>query len=260
MDQELFVVVKEHVAWVVLDRPHRRNALSIALTRRLLEALIELDDDDQVRAIAITGAGNAAFCAGADLKEMDEMVRVQGYAPPAPMRGVERDLCETLLEVGKPTVAVLNGPAVGAGCELALACDIRIAADHAFLQLPEAKRGLGAHFAAVILPRLGPRAVAFRMLYTGAPMTVADAERWGLVVEVVPEAALHDAATELLLSIVGNAPLALRRFKETATKTWSMSLPGALRLDAGPDVYGSRDREEGVRAYVERRTPVWEGR
>lgn len=257
---ELHVAREGHVAALTIDRPHRRNALSTGLTAELVQALVDLDEDDDVWAITLTGAGDAAFCAGTDLKELDERARRTGLGPQQPMRGAARNLFETLVETRKPTVAIINGPAMGAGFELALACDLRIAADHASLALPEAKRGMGANFGSIMLPRLLPRAVALELLYTGAPLSPEDALGWGLLNDVVPADRLRARAAELVASIVANAPLTLRRYKEMTTKGWELPLAHALRLDVGPNVYRSRDREEGVRAFVEHRAPRWEGR
>ncbi|HEY6761209.1 MAG TPA: enoyl-CoA hydratase-related protein [Baekduia sp.] len=257
---ELHVARDGHVVTLTLDRPARRNALSTALTAELVGALVDLDEDDDVWAIVLTGEGDAAFCAGTDLKELDERARRTGRGPQQPMRGPDRNLFETLVETRKPTIAVVNGPAMGAGFELALACDLRIAADHATMALPEVKRGMGANFGSIMLPRLLPRAVALELLYTGAPLSPQDALRWGLVNDVVSSARLRARAAELVASIVANAPLTLRRYKEMTTKGWELPLAHALRLDVGPNVYRSRDREEGVRAFVEHRAPRWEGR
>lgn len=260
MSEGLDVEVRDRVAYLTLNRPDRRNAISIGLMRRLVEVFTELDDDDDVWALTITGAGEDAFCGGVDLKELDERARTAGKGPPEPMRGVERNMFEVVLELGKPTIAVLNGPAIGAGCELALACDLRIAADHARLGLPEVKRGMGATFGSVILPRLVPRGVALEMLYTGEPLEPEVAQHWGLINRVVPRAELQEQAERLVRSIVANAPLTVRRYKQMVTKGWELPVHNALRLNVGPNVYTSRDREEGVRAFVEKRPPVWEAR
>lgn len=258
-DEGLRVQIRERIAYLTIDRPDRRNALSIGLTRELTETLAGLDDDDEVWAISLSSTGTAAFCAGTDLKELDERAQL-GLGPPQPMRGSERNLFEALIEVGKPTIVAVNGPAMGAGCELALCCDLRVASTGGSLALPEAKRGMGANFGSVMLPRLLPRAVALEMLYTGEPLSAADALGWGLYNRVVAAEALSDAAESLIRAVVANAPLTLRRYKQMVTKSWSLPVHSALRLDVGPNPYRSRDREEGIRAFLERRDPRWEGR
>jgi enoyl-CoA hydratase len=260
MSDDLDVVERDHVAYLTIDRPERRNALSIGLTRELIEVLSRLDADRDVWAVSITGAGEQAFCAGTDLKELDERAKLLGLGPPQPMYGPDRNLFELLVELRKPTIAVLNGPAMGGGFELALACDMRVAAEHARVALPEAKRGMGANFGSIVLPRLLPRAIAFELLYTGEPLSAADALRWGLFNRVVARERVHEAGEELLRAAVANAPLTLQRYKQQATKSWGSSLHSALRLDAGPNPYESADREEGVRAFVEKRAPRWQGR
>ena len=260
MSQGLDIAVRDRVAYLTLNRPERRNAISIGLMKRLVEVFSDLDDDDDVWAVTITGAGEDAFCGGVDLKELEERAQTLGKGPPEPMRGVDRNMFEVVLELGKPTIAVLNGPAIGAGCELALACDLRIAADHARLGLPEVKRGMGATFGSVILPRLLPRGIALEMLYTGEPLAPEVAQHWGVINRVVPRAELAAEAESLVRSIVANAPLTLRRYKQMVTRGWELPVHSALRLNVGPNVYRSRDREEGVRAFVQKREPRWEGR
>jgi enoyl-CoA hydratase len=258
MSQNVIYQVVEHVARVTINRPERSNAISRAAQEHLIELFDEAANDPDVRVVVVTGAGERAFCAGADLKELDELARSDRPVA-TPMTGSHRNLFEAVLETYKPTIAALNGPAVAGGCELALACDLRVAAEHAYLGLPEAKRGMGANFASVLLPRLLPRAVALEMLYTGNPIDARTALAWGLYNRVVADDVLV-AADYLARTIAANAPLTVRRYKEMAVKGWELSVPAALRLNVGPDPYASRDREEGVRAYLERRPPHWEGR
>lgn len=258
-DAEVLYEVREHVAYVTLNRPARRNAMSTAVSRRLVELFTAAGTDEDIWAVVLTGAGDQAFCAGADLKEFDELAR-QGRQIPVPMTGTERNVHEVIAETPKPTLAVVNGPAVAGGCELALSCDLRVAARHAFLGMPEAKRGMGANFATVVLPRLVPRAVALEMLYTGEPLSAETALGWGLYNRVVDPADVRAEGERLVRAIVANAPLTLRRYKEMVTKGWELPVPSALRLNAGPNPYLSQDREEGIRAFLEKRPPVWRGR
>lgn len=246
------------VRLLTMNRPDRRNALSRELKTALLKAILDADFDKSVTVLAITGAGTA-FCAGADLKDARQADE-DGGRYRGPLAEVERTLFEAMIDSKKPIMAILNGPAVAGGCELALSCDLRVAVDTAHLALPEAKRGMGAHMASVMLPQMVPPAIAMEWLYTGRTIALAEAERWGLINRIAPADKLMDVAMGLAQEIAGNAPLSLQRLKLTYRKAWGLPMHAAVRLDVGPDVYASEDRKEGARAYLEKRAPRWEGR
>lgn len=246
------------VRLLTLNRPDVRNALNRDLNDRLVDAVIEADHDPRVFAVAITGAGSA-FCSGADLKDARDLAAA-GRPFYGPLHNNRRSLMEVMIDSRKPTLAIVNGPAMAGGFELALSCDLRVATEDAVFGVPEAKRGRGAHFASVLLPVTVPPAIAMEWLYTGRRITAGELERWGVLNRVVPADQLDATATALLADIVSSAPLSLQRLKLTYRKTAGMSPLAAIRLDAGPDVYLSEDQKEGARAFLERREPQWQGR
>jgi enoyl-CoA hydratase len=254
----LITDTRGHVRLLTLDRPERRNALSSALQADLVEELLACATDPQVRAVVLTGNG-PAFCAGFDLKEIREAdQRGEPFRPPMNRPG--RNLFELVTETPVPVVAALTGHAVAGGFELALACDLRVAAPGIKLGLPEAAIGMGANFGSVVLPKRVPMGIALEMLLTGEYVTSEDAARWGLVNRVVPADDVLPAALALAEKIAANAPLSVRRMKETAVKGVDLPVAAALRLDVGPNPYLSEDRREGIAAYLEKRPPRWSGR
>ncbi len=237
------------VAWVTIDRPEARNAINAAVRDGLHEATATFNDDDAA-VLVLTGSGDVAFCAGADLKEMSAMAL--GVPPPdyVPVFG-------RTLRVEKPTIAAVNGAALAGGFLLAQMCDLCVAADHARFAISEVKVGRGAPWAAP-LPWLVPPRIAMELLVTGEPLTAQRAYEVGLVNRVVPMAGLHDAVQELAEGIAGNAPLSVAAGKRTVYL--AMAAPYEAADALWEPVYTSEDAQEGPRAFAEKRAPRWQGR
>ncbi|MFC0527571.1 enoyl-CoA-hydratase DpgD [Phytohabitans kaempferiae] len=255
---------KEHVAYVTLDRPAVLNALDLRTHEELAEVWDDVEADDGVRVAVLTGAGDRAFSVGQDLRERAALDRA-GAAPttfgsrgqPGWPRLTER------FGLTKPVLARVNGYALGGGFELALACDIVVAAEHAEFGLPEVRLGLvpGAG-GAFRLARQIPLKTAMGHLLTGRRMGAAAAYRLGLVNDVVPYAELDACVAGWTDDLVRAAPLAVRAVKEATLRSLDMPLPEAFTADhpAERRRMASRDAVEGPRAFAERREPRWEGR
>jgi len=256
---EVLIRTEGRLRLITINRPEVRNARDKATNLRMMDTIIDADHDPAVSMIAITGAGDKAFCAGADLKAARSQFDVVRHFR-GPLDHPERTLMEVILDARKPVMAIVNGPAIAGGFELALSCDLRVAADTAFFAVPEAKRGRGAHFASVVLPQIVPPVIAHEWLFTGRRVPVQEAERWGLINRVVPFAKLMDTAMELVAEVISSAPLSLQKMKMTSRRAFGMPLHAGLRLDIGPNLYESEDQKEGVKAYLEKRKPDWKGR
>jgi len=237
------------VAWVTIDRPEARNAINAAVREGLRDATARFNDDDAA-VLVLTGSGDVAFCAGADLKEMSEM-RLEVPPPDfVPVFG-------RTVRVDKPTIAAVNGVALAGGFLLAQMCDLCVAADHARFAISEVRVGRGAPWAAP-LPWLVPPRVAMELLLTGDPLTAQRAYEVGLVNRVVPMAGLHDAVQELAEGIAGNAPLSVAAGKRTVYL--AMAAPYEEADALWEPVYTSADAQEGPTAFAEKRPPRWQGR
>jgi dehydration protein DpgD len=249
----------DHIAYLTLDRPDVMNALHPPAHAECARALEDFEADANAWVMIITGAGERAFSAGMDLRYRAQ----EGAAPVQPTPGGFAGLTNPRnARITKPVIAAINGYALGGGLELAMACDIVIAADNATLGLPEVKRGIIAGAGGVHrLPRQVPLKVAMGYLLTGRSMTAAEAERWGLVNEVVPAAELMNAARRWAAEIIEAAPLSVRASKEAAMQGLETSLEEAYNgsYPATQKMRGSNDSREGVAAFAERRKPNWTG-
>jgi len=251
--------VRDGVAFVTLNRPEAANAFSRALINELGAALSSLRDEGAVRAVVLTGAGDKAFSAGADLKERRGMSLDDTRAF---VRELNR-LMDQVAAFPRPVIAAINGVAFGGGLELALACDIRLAADRAEVGLTETRLGIipGAG-GTQRLPRLTGVAVAKELILTGRRIGAARARELGIVAEVVPAADLPAAAARLAADVAACGPLALSQAKLAIDGGLDLPLAAGLALEQScyEVVLGSDDRNEGLAAFAEKRPPAFKGR
>jgi enoyl-CoA hydratase/carnithine racemase len=248
-----------HVAHLTLNRPDVLNAMHPPANLECERALQDFENDVQAWVLVISGAGERAFSAGMDLR-----YRPPEGAPPVPqVQGGFAALTNPRhRKLTKPVIAAVHGYALGGGLELAMACDIIIAADNATFGLPEVKRGIMAGAGGVHrLPRQIPLKVAMGYMLTGRTMSADEAYRWGLVNEVVPVSELREAADRWAAEIVDAAPLSVRATKEAAMLGLDASLEDAYNTSfpASQAMRGSNDSREGVAAFAERRKPNWTG-
>jgi enoyl-CoA hydratase/carnithine racemase len=246
------------VAIFTINRPEAMNALNVEVAQELHQAMADFRDDPELWVGIITGAGERAFCGGADIKDtlpfMKEHRQDPWSFPPTIMRG---------FELWKPLIAAINGMALGGGLEMALACDIRIASENARLGTPEVNLGLIPGWGGTQrLPRMIPWCKAAEILLMGRLIDAQEAYRIGLVNKVVPQAEVMTAAKEWAEVICRAGPLAVRAAKEAMVRGFSMPLEDGLRLENSLIGYlmGTEDFVEGTTAFVEKRKPVYKAK
>jgi enoyl-CoA hydratase len=247
------------LAVITLDRPKVLNALNAATFNELDEASKELAADQSIRVVLLTGSGDRAFAAGADIRELAALTVEDGKAFSLRGQAVFRAI-ETL---GKPVIACIQGFALGGGCELAMACTLRIAADNAKLGQPEVKLGvLPGYGGSQRLPRLVGPGAALKLLLTGAIIDAHEALRIGLVDEVVPAGDLMKRAEALAMEIAGNAPRAIAAVLRAVDEGLNLPLDQALMVEATDfgELCGTADKTEGVEAFLNKRVATWKGK
>jgi enoyl-CoA hydratase len=257
--ETLLVERSDAYAVVTLNRPKVMNALNRTLFTELDDAFTALAAESGVRAVILTGTGEKAFAAGADISELASLSATEGQQLARRGQAVFRRI-ETC---GKPVIAAINGFALGGGCELAMACTIRIASDRARLGQPEVKLGLVPGYGGTQrLPRLVGKGAAMKLLLTGDMVGAEEAFRIGLVDEVVPAEALLARAETLARAIAQQAPLAIAGCIQAVEGGYDLPLDSALELEAS--LFGlacaTEDKAEGTKAFQEKRAPVWRGR
>ncbi len=255
----LLYAVSDGIARITLNRPDKLNALNGVVIAELGDAIGHVEGDPGVRGVILTGAGPKAFVAGADITEIADQGATDGKARALAGQQVFR----RLERCGKPVIAAVNGFALGGGCELAMACHLRIASESAKFGQPEVKLGIGPGYGGTVrLPRLVGKGRALELLLTGQMIDAQEAWRIGLVNRVVPADRLLNEAEQLLRTILENGPLAVRACLEAVDAGLEMSLDQALLLEANHFglLSGTGDMKEGTRAFLEKRKPVFQGK
>jgi enoyl-CoA hydratase/carnithine racemase len=261
--QNILYQKKERLAYITINRPERRNAVDPATSQELLDAFTAFKEDDSLWAAVLTGSGEQAFCAGADLVAMAQSFAGGGGGSQAPGYSVPFGGITRRFECWKPMIAAINGYCLAGGLELALACDIRIAAEHATFGLPEPKRAIiPAAGGTQRLPRAVPMAFAMELLLSGERFDSQTALRFGLVSRVVPADQLMATVEDVAAKVLECGPLAVRAIKQAALQGRELPLEEGLKLESqlAGGVFSSEDAREGPTAFAQKRKPEYKGR
>ncbi len=256
--EELLVEIKDQVAVLTLNRPRSRNAITMNMRRQLENVWDDLNKNDEVRVVVIAGAGEKAFCVGVDLKERKGMSEkeVRWLREKGPV--IQRNI----INLYKPVIAAINGFALAGGMEIALACDIRVASENAVFGLPETTLGIiPGGGATQLLPRLVGDARARELILTGERIDAKTAERIGLVNQVVPLEKLMDKAMELADKMKQLSPTSLKNAKKAINRSREVGLNEGFQFEAQAylNCIPTQDRVEALKAYAEKRKPIFTG-
>jgi enoyl-CoA hydratase/carnithine racemase len=241
---------KDHIAYITLNRPEKLNTMSVELSRQLIQALHDYDNDSSLYAGIVTGSGERSFCAGADLTDPEHIEEGVEW---------EANYDWQLAGIKKPLIAAINGYCLGAGFTLALCCDIRIASEKASMGTPDQKLNTVDAYASIMLSRMIPASSAMEVLMTGDRLSAQEAYRIGLVSRLVPPSELLTTAEAIAKKICNNGPVALRACKEINRIARYMSLDDSLAMFktiTGP-ILKMDDTKEGITAFFEKRLPIW---
>jgi enoyl-CoA hydratase/carnithine racemase len=255
-DHEILFDLTDHIATITLNRPQKLNAVTSEMAKQVNGYAQECNDDVNVRVVVLTGAGEKAFCAGSDIKELDH------YANPWDFRN-RPDYCDAIRRLRKPTICAVNGYCLGGGLEMAMSCDLRIASEKAFFGAPEIKLGWigGGGMSHFLVHSIGPSNAAL-MLYTGDVIDAQRALAWRLVTEVVTPDNLLARAREIASAIVQRPPIAAQTAKQNLRAAYSMNREDAIQYerDLQTICFSTEDAAEGRQAFKEKRKPNFRGR
>ncbi|MFC1904231.1 enoyl-CoA hydratase/isomerase family protein [Chloroflexota bacterium] len=261
MDQKYNTIIydkEERIVKITLNRPESRNSISKEMSKELNSALLHAKEDKDVGAIIITGAGSA-FCSGIDLKSFHGMTGLENLEF---LHKFYSEMIDIQTHLGKPTIAAINGPVLAAGCSIAFSCDVIIASEKARIGYPEINVGLMPALHLVMVPRLISRHRGFELLFTGDIITAEQANSLGLINRAVPHDKLDQEAFDLAKKFASKSPLIVKIMKDRYYQLADVEYCKAVSsvIDASGVLVTSEDTKEGMKAFAEKRPPIWKGK